>query len=191
MLAVILKPVVGEEEVGIKFGMLACSFLISTRNNSLSSDILWPNFETVWLNSWSDIMSEHKNDLHTMYTAFGCKDLDHRASFLWNMLKITNQTDLCFALLNVCIMQLFVKCKWLVCNWFDSLIKFELCLTKKENQKDLHVPLATAVPTCNKIIEGFCAFWADFHFLQDLAYFWQMVLFCHEKHSSIIVFFVD
>ena len=42
------------------------------------------------------------------------------------------------------------------------------------------------------IIEGLCAkrayigFWADFHFLQDWAYFWQTDLFWHEKHRSVI-----
>ena len=44
------------------------------------------------------------------------------------------------------------------------------------------------------IIEGLCAkrvyigFWADFHFLQDQANFWQTDLFWHEKHHSVIVF---
>ena len=45
-----------------------------------------------------------------------------------------------------------------------------------------------------RLIEGFrakrayIAFWADFHFLQDQATFWQIDLFWHEKHLSKIVF---
>ena len=41
-----------------------------------------------------------------------------------------------------------------------------------------------------RLIEGFrakrayIAFWADFHFLQDRATFWQIDLFWHEKHLS-------
>ena len=30
-------------------------------------------------------------------------------------------------------------------------------------------------------------FWADFHFLQDQANFWQTDLFSHEIHRSVIV----
>ena len=43
------------------------------------------------------------------------------------------------------------------------------------------------------MFEGLCAkrtyisFWADFHFLQDWANFWQTDLFWHETHRSVIV----
>ena len=61
---------------------------------------------------------------------------------------------------------------------------------KEKNSRDILLVYAETFI----ILEGFCAkrayvsFCADFHFLQDGAYFWHTDLFWHEKHSVIIVF---
>ena len=61
-------------------------------------------------------------------------------------------------------------------------------LIKKHMQKFRHL-----VQSCNKPFnwrllckKAYIPFWGDFHFLQELANFWQTDLFWHEKHCSTI-----